>query len=248
MKELYYNTEFGKVYLTSFDFSKDETIIWLHGWGSNGSTFYQLVNKIKDYNHLIIDFLGFGKSDEPNKELILDDYVTILYNIITDYNLKNVVLIGHSFGGRVAIKYSSLYNVNKTFLVSAKAFKNKSIKKKVEILKYKIKKRVLYFINKEKYNYLIKNSGSIDYKNASCIMKGILKNVVNYDLTNDLRKIKNEVIICASVNDLEVKYQESLKIYRLLTNSKIYPFYRSNHFLYFEEKDKFLKVLLKELN
>ena len=79
-------------------------------------------------------------------------------------------------------------------------------------------------------------------------MKGILKNVVNYDLTNDLKKIKNEVIICASVNDSEVKYQESLKIYHLLTNSKFYPFYRSNHFLYFEEKDKFLRVLLKELN
>lgn len=248
MKEKYIKTDNGVVFVCcSEKFLNNKTIVWLHGWGMNCESFLRFEKEFRTFNHLFIDSLGFGKSDEPSIELTLKDYVEILKEIIESFNLNDVIIVGHSFGGRVAILYSSLYKVDKLILVSAKAFKNRSIKYRFKIYKYKIKKLFFRFINKKKYLELINNSGSIDYQNASLVMKQTMKNIVNYDLEKALKDVKCDCVVLGSINDTEVKYNETLKIYSLLENSKLYPFYNSNHFLHLEEKDKFINILKKEL-
>ena len=151
MKEIYFKTNFGKMFIKMTDLFNSKTIIWLHGWGMSGETFYSFSKEFKDYNLVFLDMIGFGKSDEPNIAMTLDDYVLILRDLVNSLELKNVILVGHSFGGRVAISYAAKYDVDKVFLVSAKAFKNKSIKYKIKIYKYKFKRNFLKIVNKEKY-------------------------------------------------------------------------------------------------
>lgn len=79
-------------------------------------------------------------------------------------------------------------------------------------------------------------------------MKGTLINIVRYDLTKSLLKNKNKIVILASVNDSEVEYKDEIKMYKYLYNCEIYPFYKSNHFLYLTEEKKFIDIFIKEVN
>lgn len=80
-------------------------IIFLHGWGANINSFMPVINEVsKKYNVYAIDLPGFGLSDEPSKDYMVEDYSKIVLEFINKLKLDNVVLIGHSFGGRVIIK------------------------------------------------------------------------------------------------------------------------------------------------
>ena len=118
-------------------------IILLHGWGASSTIFESITNILKTkYTIYTIDLPGFGKSDEPDKPYNLDDYVDLLYQFIIDLDIYNPILLGHSFGGRIAIKFASLYNVSKLILVDSAGLKQKNfIKTKTKILLYKLKKK-----------------------------------------------------------------------------------------------------------
>ena len=80
-------------------------IILLHGWGTSIDSFKPIIENIsKNYKVYAIDFPGFGKSQKPDESYTVEDYSKIVLEFINKLNLENVVLVGHSFGGRVIIK------------------------------------------------------------------------------------------------------------------------------------------------
>lgn len=245
MKEKSIQTKYGKIVYKVSETNYHDTICLLHGFGMEMSTFDNLISKLKNVNIIVIDFLGFGKSSEPLFPLSIDDYVESINMILS--NVNNLYLLGHSFGGRIAIKYSEKYKVKKVFLVNAKAFKNKNLLFRLKIIKYKIVKIILYLVNKNKFNEYIKNKGSSDYINLSDCMKKTFVRIVNEDLKTSLKKIENEVVVMGSINDSIVDYKETLKIYKFLKKGKLYPFYFSNHFSYIEEETKVLNIIYDEM-
>lgn len=247
MSNLYYKTSDGLMYY-EVD-GKGEPLVLLHGWGQTLRTFDSFVSNMKErYKIVRVDFIGFGNSDIPMRVLRLEDYVNHIKEFLKYLQINNPIILGHSFGGRVAIELSSDEIFKKVFLVSTPAFKNKSLNYYYKVCKYKILKKYYYIFNKEKYLYLINNSGSKDFKSSTHLMKGTLINIVRYDLTKSLLKNKNKIVILASVNDSEVEYKDELKMYKYLYNCDIYPFYKSNHFLYLTEEKKFIDIFIKEVN
>ena len=76
-----------------------ESIILLHGWGVDSTTFKALIKLLqKAYLVYAIDLPGFGQSAEPLDSYNLDDYVTLLENFIIDKNITNPILIGKNEG------------------------------------------------------------------------------------------------------------------------------------------------------
>ena len=72
-------------------------IIFLHGWDANINSFMPVINEVsKKYNVYAIDLPGFGLSDEPSKDYMVEDYSKIVLEFINKLKLENVVLIGHS--------------------------------------------------------------------------------------------------------------------------------------------------------
>lgn len=250
MKENYFKTNYGLMYYKEYVHDDNlESIVLLHGWGMSSESFKSVIKKLNvNFNIYVLDFLGFGKSDVPLKALSVDKYSDILESFLKANNVKNPIIIGHSFGGRVAIKYGTKYEYKKIFLVNTPAFKNKTFKYYFRIFKYKIRKCYYYFFRKKKYYSFISNSGSNDYKQTKESMKETFKKVVRYDLKDDLLKLKGNIIILSGVNDRTVSYKENQKMYKLIKNAKMYSFYNSNHFCYIEEEHKFINIIKKECN
>ncbi|MEC1177156.1 alpha/beta hydrolase [Metasolibacillus meyeri] len=89
------------------------TFILLHGWGSNKSAMlrYEEGLTLENYNVLIIDVLGHGASDTPNKQVSIETFVHCLTATI-DYIAKRqelpIYVLGHSMGGVAASILGSL--------------------------------------------------------------------------------------------------------------------------------------------
>jgi pimeloyl-ACP methyl ester carboxylesterase len=126
-----------------------ELIVLLHGWGSNITLFANLIDLLsKKYKVVAMDMPGFGKSEEPKEVWDVSSYVQFVIDFLKDYDAKEVMLLGHSFGGRVIIKMHSRndlpFKVTKVILVdSAGIMPPKSNKKTWRTRYYKMGKTVL---------------------------------------------------------------------------------------------------------
>lgn len=221
-------------------------IIFLHGWGNSVNTFKEQIDYFKDKYHLyLIDMPGFGKSNEQIVPYNLDDYVKVLDTFIKEKEIQDPILIGHSFGGRIIIKYLNNHTVSKIILIASAGIKKKeNLKSKLKKMKYKIKKK-WYQITKNyvEYNYLIKSNGSYDYQNASTILKQTMVKVINEDLTKYLKNIKAKTLLIWGKKDTETKIEQAYKFKNLIKNSSLTIFDNAGHFVHQEEKENVNSII-----
>lgn len=88
------------------DKGSGELVVLLHGWGSNIELFENMSELLARKYHVIApDMPGFGLSDEPEEPWRVDDYVDFVLKFLEPFAPEKVTFLGHSFGGRVIIKW-----------------------------------------------------------------------------------------------------------------------------------------------
>lgn len=90
---------------------KSREIIILHGWNLSGSRFSPLADALKKLGYRVFcpDMPGFGKEPPPARAWHVVDYAEFVHGVVAKNRIRHPVIIGHSFGGRVALKYAQLY-------------------------------------------------------------------------------------------------------------------------------------------
>src|SRR5262249_43728031 len=86
-------------------------VLLLHGWGVNLKTMQPLGERLSalGWNVYIPDMPGFGESAPPLRAWTVADYAKFVINYLDAHDLKRVNLIGHSFGGRIALILGAQY-------------------------------------------------------------------------------------------------------------------------------------------
>lgn len=224
--------------------NKGKNVILLHGWGQNTKMMDYisefLSKHFKVYN---LDFPGFGESKEPSEAWGNEDYVEFLKEFVDKLKIKNPILIGHSFGCRVALYYAYKYPVYKMVLTGAAGIRAKrTIKWYFKVYTYKLGKLLLKPF-KNLSEKLKKNAGSEDYKNASPVMKGTLVKCVNFDITPYLKDIKPETLLVFGENDTATPLYMGKQMEKEMPNATLVTFADDDHFAYFHQGDRFNRVL-----
>ena len=214
-----------------FGIKDKKAIVLLHGWGQNIEMMKPLGDLLADNYHItIIDLPGFGKSKEPATILDVGDYTEIVHDLLKSLKVVKPTLIGHSFGGRISIRYGASYDVEKLVLCGAPCVKTK----KNLTLKEKMLKSVKKLPGMEKLADIAKNYiGSTDYKNASPMMRNILVKVVGEDLSEYAKKIKVPVILIWGEYDEAVPLEEGRMLEKLLSDGAMIVL-PGTHYAYLE--------------
>lgn len=177
------------------DIDKILPILILHGWGSKAAAWRETANfLIRDgYKVIIPDLPGFGDNPPPEKPWGTDEYVEWIDNFVRRNNLSRFFLLGHSFGGGLAIKYAILFpeKVEKLFLVAAAFARYKTCKKIFFGLISQIFKIFAFLpfyglIRRAFYKFIVRKS---DYAHAKGVMKEIYLKIIKEDLTPQLIEI-----------------------------------------------------------
>ena len=220
---------------------KDTTIVFLHGWGQNIEMMEPLEKYYRKYfNTLILDLPGFGKSSEPEYSWTVYEYVDYLKELFDDLKLKKIIIVGHSFGGRLGLIYSSKYKVEKLVCLASpycKELNKLPLKTKV----YKFLKKVFFlkWIANIMKNYI----GSTDYKNASEVMRGILVQSINVDMVSDVKKINCPTLLIWGTNDTAVPINRAYELNKLIKDSGVVEYSGATHYAYLERLGNVVSVL-----
>lgn len=225
-------------------------IVLMHGWGCNLTTLAS-IETVAAENHTVynVDFPGFGKSEEPSEVWGVEKYTQLIEAFIKLENIENPILLGHSFGGRVGILYSSRNKVKKLILVDAAGVKpRRSLKYYFKVYTYKIGKRLMPLIYGKKgaqkrIEDMRAKRGSSDYNNASPMMRAILSKVVNEDLKYCMPKITAPTLLIWGENDTATPLRDAQIMEKLIPDAGLVSFPGCGHYSFLDNPFQFAAVL-----
>jgi pimeloyl-ACP methyl ester carboxylesterase len=232
-------------------------VILMHGWGCTHDT-VKSIERLCLPNHTVynVDFPGFGKSTEPDiSEYVwgVEDYTQVIEGLVAAEGIENPTLIGHSFGGRVAIVYASRNDVGKVVLVDAAGVKpRRTLKYYAKVYSFKAMKRLyklLYGKSSEaKINALRQRRGSSDYAGASLTMKRVMSKVVNEDLCKLMPQIAAPTLLVWGENDTATPIKDARKMEKLIPDAGLVAFAGCGHYSFLDNPGGFAAVLKSFLN
>lgn len=103
----------------------DQTLIFIHGLGSYIPAWNKNMSVLSHhYRCIAIDLPGYGKSSKGNYEFSMTYYAQVIKEFAEKKEIKNVVLVGHSMGGQIALTTALQYPdlVEKLVLVAPAGF------------------------------------------------------------------------------------------------------------------------------
>lgn len=219
---------------------KGRGVLFLHGWAKdiNKERYAELLGELaKKYKVTAVDFPGFGGTGIPLEPWNVLDYSKWLVDFLNKTKTESDVLIGHSFGGRVAIKEISggLLTPQKLVLVASAGIERKSIKVKTLIL---ISDLIPKFIKK------MVNFGSKDLREASGIMRESVKLIVGENLENDISKIAIPTLLIWGSEDNTTPLWQGKLINKLIKNSELKIIDGANHGVPYRQAGEVAKLII----
>lgn len=110
MREAYIKTEYGNVYYWASDICSDKlTLFFLHGMTGNHTMFdSQIAHFRGKYNVIAWDAPAHGKS-RPYSAFTYEKAAKVMYDILCELKVTDVILIGQSMGGFIAQSFLCRY-------------------------------------------------------------------------------------------------------------------------------------------
>lgn len=201
--------------------NQSSDVIFLHGWGSNKNLMKQAFSKtLPSFRHIYIDMPGFGAS---NCDISLEttDYAAIMELFLEESGVHKNVILGHSFGGKVA----TLLNPELLVLVaSAGILVPKPLKIRTKIALFKL----LKFTGLTSLRSLFV---APDAQGMSEVMYQTFKNVVNEDFTQRFEAYKGKVLLCFGKKDTATPLWTGEVIRSLIPDSRLVAYAGDHYFL-----------------
>jgi pimeloyl-ACP methyl ester carboxylesterase len=219
-------------------------LIIVHGWAQN-KTHWQIIEGMfkKDMDVLSIDLPGFGEEKLINDSWTIKEYSEWLENKLINLNNSNIILLGHSFGGRIS---SFLASKNPEYLKGLVLFGSPSIYR--PSLKVKILILLAKFIKKiglKKY-FESKNEELIEADQNN--LGKIFRNAISFDQTENLKNIDKKTLLIWGENDDVVNPKIAKEMQKLIKNSELFFIkstghnaYKENPYLFYGTVKKFIE-------
>ena len=193
-----------------------------------------------------IDYDGLS-AQATKLNMIRENYIGLSSRLHAMINqIKEPILIGHSFGCRVAIRYAAVHHdVRRMCLTGAAGIRPKrDLGWHLRTGTYKAGKWLLKATgNEKKLAELQSRSGSEDYRNASGVMRESFVKVVNDDVTPILKEISCPVLLVWGDMDEAVPLWMGQLMEKEIPDAGLAVFAGDDHFAYWHQSDRFNRVL-----
>ena len=195
--------------------SENPKVCFLHVWGTSGKDF----NKIEShFDSITIDIPGFGKSKPFTQSFSPKSYAEYLIKLIPD---SVDIIVGHSFGGRIAAHLSQMQNYKKIVIIASPLIRKNKHNKRFSVFKlYKLMNK-FNIISNQRLDELKNKYGSEDYRKANKVLKDTLVMAVNDDLTEILPNISTRVELIYGQDDLVVPVNVGVDSSSIIPDSEL---------------------------
>ena len=194
-------------------------VVGLHGWARSHE---DLAGPLSGLNALLIDLPGFGSSPEPPTAWGSDAYAELVAEALKSLHRPPVV-VGHSFGGCVAVKLAAGWPELVSGVVLAgvpllRCSAGSTPSWRFRAARWGSRHGV---VSQDRMEKLRQRHGSEDYRRASGVMRSVLVRVVNESYEDDLRRISCPVELIWGVDDTAAPVEMAQRACELLPNARL---------------------------
>ncbi len=225
-------------------------LVFLHGWRSEAAVWYNVVRLLKERADVgdvyCLDLPGFGASPMAKASMDLADYCNCIEGFINKMQLKSVILVGHSFGGRIAIKLggSAAKWLSKIVLVdSAGLIKHKG-RKKISAFFAKLAKPIFWpkFMKPLRAKIYWK-LGAEDYV-ATPRLNETFVGIIREDLAAALPSIVAPTMIIWGEDDIETPLSDGRHMVKEIKGSELKIIRGAGHLCFLDKPEKFVEDIV----
>jgi pimeloyl-ACP methyl ester carboxylesterase len=183
----------------------------------------------------------------------MDDYAAFTARFVASFGADQVILLGHSHGGRVAIRLATDpglgFRVTKLILVDAAGVPpHRGLVYHTRVRAYKLGRAILSWppvaaVFPEALENWRQRLGSTDYAAASAVMRASMVQVVNADLTPLLRRIQAETLLIWGETDTATPLADGQQMERAIAGSGLVVLPGAGHYSFLDAPYAFRKVV-----
>jgi len=247
---------------TSYSLKKvneKDTIVFVHGVGLTKEIWRPQITFFKNYNTLVYDLLGHGKTPLKKSKINFDDFSKQLFRLIKELNCNKIHLIGFSLGALIARHFASEHSDKLSSLILLGSIYKRTedqkrvVKNRFKVAKLKKPPSKHSAIRRWLSEDFLKKNPNI-YKEIYLILDknnrlNFLKSYeifVNYiDDDNVLKKINVNTLITTGENDVGSTPEMSKNLCKIIRNSKFIEIKKGKHLCSIECADD-VNITFKE--
>ena len=231
-----------------------EPVLILPGWSAVAEAYQTITKTLSEkFCVTVLNLPGFGVTPEPAEPWCVDDYVDFTLAFIRARGLDRLILLGHSFGGRIIIKMLSRpdlpFTVRQVVLVDSAGIKptpTPEQKKKSEEYN-RLKKlyggTLMSKLFPSAVEKLRKKYGSADYAAASPVMRQTLIKTVNEDLTGLIPNVTPGALLIWGRDDTATPVADAETMKSLIPDAKLSVIDGAGHFPFIDQPFEFRRIL-----
>jgi pimeloyl-ACP methyl ester carboxylesterase len=194
-------------------------VLALHGWGRRSSDFR---SALEGLSYLAPDLPGFGASPTPPQPIGSREYAAILGPLLEELG-ERPVLVGHSFGGRVALHLAIMHPdlFSGLVLTGAPLVRISSQGKPALLFRVSRWARRLGLVSEARMERIRQRYGSSDYSRASGVMREILVRILNESYQNELAALELPVLLLWGADDHEASVAIGERLAELISGAEL---------------------------
>ncbi len=231
-------------------------VLLLHGWGCDHATLAPVENAVAGWATTVtLDFPGHGQSDEPPEPWGAAEYAAQVARLLTDNGLQPVCVIGHSHGGRVALRLAAEHPelVDKLVLTGCAGLRKpeteESRKRTARYKRYsaflaRMKKAPALSSLAERLQAALRNRyGSPDYVKLNENMRRTFVKLVSEDQAPFLPRVKAPALLVWGDADTETPLWMGRAMENAIPDAGLVVFEGGTHFAFLEQWRRFTMIV-----
>lgn len=231
-------------------------LLILHGWGCSIKLWRPIMEKLaNDFCMTVIDFPGHGLSGRPPEPWGAAEFAAMTVSLIDALGLAGCDVMGHSHGGRIALKLAldAPEKLNRLVITGGAGLRGKpTMKQKLRSRTFKLLRGACDLMErlhlfgsypKNARERLRKRFGSADYNALDEEMRQTFVKLVNTDLTDALPQIKASTLLIWGDQDTETPLWMGKTMSEKIPDAGLVVLEGGTHFAYLEQADRFCTIV-----
>ncbi len=232
-----------------------KTIICLPGWGDTLDSFSELIKSLQaKYTVLALDLPGFGGSQAPSEAWDMADYTKFVADWMKKVGIVSTYgIIGHSYGGSMAIKglTSDDFKAEKlVLLASAGVRKKNSLRKKIIKAVAKTGKLPAYLLPSNTRKKLRRKFYEAAGSEALLLphMEETFKKIIGEDVQSAAKAISVPTLLIYGSKDQTTPVEDGQTLNQAISGSRLEIIKDAGHFLHQEQPEVVVRLVEDFLN